>query len=103
MSVGKELVKDSKKVWRRIKCLGILGAILVAIGASVLLCMPWLVDRTLDNELQIRREGNRVTDGWLEMPLPLTTNIYIFTIDNPSDFLRGAKPVLRQMGPYVYV
>lgn len=36
------------------------------------------------------------------MPFPSTLKIYMFNVENPQEILKGAKPVVREMGPYVY-
>ena len=36
---------------------------------------------------------------------PLTNpqlKVYFFNVTNPTDFLRGEKPILKEIGPYVY-
>ena len=103
MSAIKEFGKDSRKVRKKCKWFGIIGVILMAVGGVIMALLPMLVDTSLNNELQIRREGNRVTESWLNMSLPFTVKFYIFNIENPREFIRGAKPRLREMGPYIYV
>jgi hypothetical protein len=39
---------------------------------------------------------------WSNFPDPVGFNVYIFNVTNPMEIQKGAKPVLREVGPYVY-
>lgn len=47
------------------------------------------------------KEGNLFTSIWKEMPLPLRVKASLFSIENKDQFMKGAKPVLKEHGPYV--
>jgi len=39
---------------------------------------------------------------WLVTPLPIYVKIRLFNVTNPEDILSGSKPILQELGPYVY-
>ncbi|UYV72752.1 scav-3 [Cordylochernes scorpioides] len=46
--------------------------------------------------------NSMVYNLWKDIPLPFYQKFYFFNVDNPSQFLDGAKLKLTQKGPYVY-
>ncbi|ODM99400.1 Sensory neuron membrane protein 1, partial [Orchesella cincta] len=46
--------------------------------------------------------GNDVWNIWSEMPIPMYSKFYFFNVTNPDKVMEGAKPILKEMGPYVY-
>ncbi|KAF2901382.1 hypothetical protein ILUMI_04802 [Ignelater luminosus] len=47
-------------------------------------------------------EGNEVFEMWKEPPFPLKLNVYFFNVNNAEDVQQGAKPILKEIGPYVF-
>jgi len=39
---------------------------------------------------------------WAAIPAPLVTKVYLFNVSNPDDVKLGAKPDIREVGPYVF-
>ncbi|NXR76570.1 SCRB1 protein, partial [Pycnonotus jocosus] len=39
---------------------------------------------------------------WKDIPVPFYLSVYFFEVLNPNEVLQGAKPALRERGPYVY-
>lgn len=39
---------------------------------------------------------------WKDIPVPFYLSVHLFEVLNPTEVLDGAKPILRQRGPYVY-
>ena len=39
---------------------------------------------------------------WLDPPVPIYIQFYMFNLTNPEEFLQGEKPSLSQSGPYTY-
>ncbi len=39
---------------------------------------------------------------WLNPPIDVYLNFHIFNLKNPFDFLEGARPVVEEIGPFVY-
>ncbi|XP_054162152.1 lysosome membrane protein 2-like [Oppia nitens] len=78
-----------------------IGLALVAIGALLILVFPVMLGIGLDNNFKLT-EGKYIFDKWRELPIPLTTKVYLFDIQNPDQFSKGAVPVVKELGPYVY-
>jgi scavenger receptor class B protein 1 len=36
------------------------------------------------------------------VPIPIQSKVYLFDLVNPEEFMNGGKPIVREMGPYVY-
>nr|CAH7747142.1 unnamed protein product [Callosobruchus chinensis] len=56
----------------------------------------------LNFKMKVLKEG---TDQWgmfMKMPFPFTFKVYIFDVKNPDDVMQGAKPVVEEVGPFVY-
>jgi lysosome membrane protein 2 len=47
-------------------------------------------------------KGTDQYDRWVEIPQPLDFKVFIFNVTNPDEAQRGAQPVLKEIGPYVY-
>lgn len=39
---------------------------------------------------------------WGQLPFPFELRIFLFNITNPDQIKLGAKPVLQEVGPFVY-
>lgn len=39
---------------------------------------------------------------WQQFPQPLDFKIYVFNVTNPDDVHRGAFPIVKEVGPYIY-
>ena len=47
--------------------------------------------------------GGPAYGAWKDLPMPIITSLYFFNVTNAEDVqLRGAIPVLEEIGPYVY-
>ena len=47
--------------------------------------------------------GGPAYGAWKDLPMPIITSLYFFNVTNAEDVqLRGAVPVLEEIGPYVY-
>lgn len=66
---------------------------------------------TIGNEVVLEtgvRAALKVSDGnlfyyiWKDFPIPLTTKMTIFNIENPKQALRGEKVRVREIGPFVF-
>ncbi|ODM89906.1 Scavenger receptor class B member 1 [Orchesella cincta] len=40
---------------------------------------------------------------WKDIPIPVYMKFHLFNVTNPDDIGQGAKPILREMGPYTYL
>ena len=43
-----------------------------------------------------------IYDEWVNSSVPLTSRFYFFEVENPKEVFNGAKPALREIGPYTY-
>ena len=51
----------------------------------------------------ILTDGTPAYDAWQEADYPTFMNVYLFSVTNSRDVeKRGAKPHIKQMGPYVF-
>ena len=39
---------------------------------------------------------------WGKFPIPYELRIYFFNVTNPDDIANGAKPILQEVGPFIY-
>lgn len=46
--------------------------------------------------------GTELFEQWLNPPIDVYMNFYIFDLKNPDQFIRGAKPKLQEIGPFVF-
>ncbi|XP_034231469.1 sensory neuron membrane protein 2-like [Thrips palmi] len=47
-------------------------------------------------------DGSEALQRWTVVPQPLNYYVYIFHVENPEEVSKGARPVVRERGPYVY-
>ncbi|XP_076069936.1 lysosome membrane protein 2-like [Oratosquilla oratoria] len=80
---------------------GVVGVLLVASGVTLMMTFPAIFDKMLKNKL-VLREGAPMMKNYMETPIPIYMQFYIFNLTNPDEVLRGSKPVLDQKGPYTY-
>ncbi|CAH1124067.1 unnamed protein product [Ceutorhynchus assimilis] len=48
------------------------------------------------------KKRNEVRQIYLKIPFPLDFKIYLFNVTNPEAVQNGAKPILKEIGPYWY-
>ncbi|XP_055847666.1 scavenger receptor class B member 1 isoform X1 [Episyrphus balteatus] len=76
-------------------CLIILG-ILVACGFSA------LIRHIIDHQVALR-QGGQTYGWWSKPPVEPKMSVYVYNVTNADEFLNnGSKPVLDELGPYVY-
>lgn len=46
--------------------------------------------------------GTVLYNQWLNPPIDVFMSFYLFNIKNGADFIKGAKPVFEEIGPFVY-
>lgn len=60
-----------------------------------------IINTALHEQLVIK-EGSKAYNMWKSTPVPLSLKLYVFNLTNPEDFQNGSKPVLQEVGPYVW-
>ncbi|CAH8574770.1 unnamed protein product [Schistosoma rodhaini] len=48
------------------------------------------------------KNNSQLYQNWLKPSLPIMIQFYFFNITNPYEFQNGAKPILKQLGPYTF-
>lgn len=77
-------------------CLLILG-VLVTFGFST------LINLVIDHRVALRY-GGQSFGWWANPPVEPRIKIYVYNVTNADEFLNnGSKPILDELGPYVYV
>lgn len=47
-------------------------------------------------------ENSEQFQRWQNLPQPLEFKVYIFNVTNADDIHRGALPIVKEVGPYIY-
>lgn len=80
----------------------IFGFIFCAIGALICyIFMEQLMEDVIKSQLALK-DGSERFNSWTRGEPPITYNIYVFNITNEKSFMKGARPRLKEVGPYVY-
>lgn len=48
------------------------------------------------------KPGTDVRALWSKIPFEIDFKIYLFNVTNPDEIKNGAKPILREVGPYFF-
>lgn len=81
--------------------LGLTGALLIASAAVMIVYFPVVLQYVIEKRLELREDAP-IYEIWKEPDIPLYNYIYIFNITNPDEMAAGEKPILEELGPYVY-
>lgn len=46
--------------------------------------------------------GSQGTDNWSDPGAAVYMSFYMFNLTNKNAFLNGAKPIVKEIGPFVY-
>ncbi|XP_066906786.1 scavenger receptor class B member 1 isoform X1 [Halyomorpha halys] len=81
----------------------IVSLILIFVGIFIAIFFSSIVNLVIDKEITLR-EGGQVFDMWRKPPVEPIFRVYVYNVTNADDFLnRGDKPILDELGPFVYV
>jgi len=82
--------------------LSIFGITFLFAGIIMADLWPQIFGDIMKNKLEL--ENNTQTyKYWQQIPVPLYMSIYLFNWTNPEETLqKGVKPILQQLGPYVF-
>lgn len=89
---------------RRAICTGILAVsavLMVVMGILVSMYFSQIIDSFIQKELELKPKSD-IYEKWRKPPVTPIMNVYFFNLTNPREFLQGAKPKLREVGPYTY-
>lgn len=62
---------------------------------------PNLMEYIIKKDIRLL-PGSSTRDMYLNIPFPLTFNVYLFNITNPEEVQKGEMPILHEVGPYVF-
>ncbi|XP_045922590.1 lysosome membrane protein 2-like isoform X2 [Micropterus dolomieu] len=82
---------------------GITCAVLLVAGIGLVVAQVFrtIMHNRLKKEI-VLVEGSRVFESWKTPPPPVYMEFFFFNVTNVNDFLKGAKPEVKQVGPYTY-
>uniref|UniRef100_A0A7N6BG47 Scavenger receptor class B, member 2a n=1 Tax=Anabas testudineus TaxID=64144 RepID=A0A7N6BG47_ANATE len=82
---------------------GILCASLLILGIGLFVGQVFrtLMHNRLKKEIVLVK-GSRVFESWKSPPPPVYMEYFFFNVTNVKEILEGAKPVVKQIGPYTY-
>ncbi|XP_061783429.1 lysosome membrane protein 2 isoform X1 [Nerophis lumbriciformis] len=82
---------------------GVICATLLIVGIGLIVSQVFrtLMHNRLKKEI-VLVEGSRVFESWKKPPPPVYMEYFFFNMTNVDAFLAGAKPVVKQVGPYTY-
>ncbi|XP_034255524.1 sensory neuron membrane protein 2-like [Thrips palmi] len=81
---------------------GVAGVLLVVLAALLgWVAFPYFVHLLIGKELALK-DGSDAYDRWVTLPIDLDLKLSIFNVTNKEEIMRGAKPKLQELGPYVY-
>lgn len=75
--------------------------LIVGIGLMVSQVFRTIMHNRLKKEI-VLVEGSRVFESWKRPPPPVFMELFFFNVTNVDAFLAGAKPHVKQVGPYTY-
>ncbi|XP_040915430.1 lysosome membrane protein 2-like isoform X2 [Toxotes jaculatrix] len=75
--------------------------LVVGIGLFVGQTFRTLMHNRLKKEI-VLVEGSRVFESWKNPPPPVYMEFFFYNVTNVNEFLEGAKPQVKQIGPYTY-
>ncbi|KAM4720234.1 lysosome membrane protein 2-like isoform 2-T2 [Anableps anableps] len=75
--------------------------LVTAIALMVAQVFRNLMHKRLKKEI-VLVEGSRVFESWTNPPPPVFMEFFFFNVTNVKEFIQGAKPEVKQIGPYTY-
>lgn len=78
------------------------GVLLIVIAAILAALFPQLINIIVNKQIALK-DGGRTYGWWKAPPVIPRLHVYIYNVTNADEFLNnGEKPVLDELGPYVY-
>jgi len=79
----------------------VLGAVFLLAGVVVLVVGPSMLEKKILASMALAPGSDRL-QSWLVPPVQAHLTGYAFHVTNPEEVQQGAKPVLQEVGPFVY-
>lgn len=51
----------------------------------------------------VLRQGSQKYESWISTPVPVYYRVFVFNLTNPTGFMKGNRPRVKERGPYVYL
>ncbi|XP_014206753.1 sensory neuron membrane protein 1-like [Copidosoma floridanum] len=84
-----------------IRKIGIAGASTLVLGLLFYALFPNMLNRQIGARVSLEK-GKLRRFIWDKPPFFLTAKFYVFNVTNPDAVMKGAKPALREIGPFAY-
>lgn len=86
-----------------IPAVGVIAGFLLVAGFGLFVSQVFhnIMNNRLKKEI-VLVEGSRVFESWKRPPPPVYMEFFFFNVTNLDEFLGGAKPEVKQIGPYTY-
>ncbi|KAK9736318.1 CD36 family [Popillia japonica] len=86
-----------------ILALGIVGVVLFVLGFvfGFSSALDGVINSQIESSVRLER-GTDQFNRWEELPFPLHFKVYAFHVVNPDAILEGARPIVQEVGPFVY-
>lgn len=97
----KQSVCVSMQVRTHACILVVVGVVLIAGSTAFYLCFANVFRKMLEKKLMLV-PGSKALESFKSPPVPIFMQFYLFNITNSNEVLRGATPVLQQVGPYTF-
>ncbi|KAG5893044.1 hypothetical protein JTB14_014824 [Gonioctena quinquepunctata] len=87
----------------RVLCVTTVVLIVILVGVLVLsfVGLPLIIDDKIAQALRLE-ENTEQWDRFVELPIPLDLKVFIFNVTNADEIMKGATPILDEIGPYCY-
>jgi len=79
----------------------ILGVLLVAVGLIAMLAGKGVLEGAILKTMALNPGSDRL-QSWLNPPVQAHLTAYSFHVTNPEAVMQGKKPILEEVGPFVY-
>lgn len=79
----------------------VLGALFLLLGVVVLAAGQGLLMKVVLSTMPLKPDSDRYR-SWLEPPVQPHLTGYAFNVTNPEEVIQGEKPILQEVGPFVY-
>lgn len=75
---------------------------LIVLGVLVTFGFSSIVNLVIDHQVALR-PGGQSFGWWSKPPVEPRIKVYVYNVTNADEFLNnGSKPILEELGPYVY-
>ncbi|OAF72113.1 hypothetical protein A3Q56_00108 [Intoshia linei] len=79
----------------------VIGVIALCLGVAAWIFMPKLIHKMIYKKLVINEESKSY-DMWIKSTTPVYFSFSFYNVTNVPEIFGGAKPIVNEVGPYVY-